>query len=521
MAAEEIELKLGLSPAGMARLSRALARETGTLPAARRLRTLYFDSSDRRLAAAGIALRLRRTDAGWVQSLKAGRAAMGGFQHSREDERPVVRPRPSPAAIADPRLAGEVAAALEGAPLRPWFETRVRRRTCLVQAEGGVVEVALDEGQIRAGAARAPLCEAEFELKGGSPEALFALAGRLVEGLDVRLALPNKAERGAALAAGAPWQVAARGSRPPAVAPGAPAGELVDRLLAGLAAAIAANLDLVMAADSPEGPHQLRIALRRLRALLWLYRPLVDRQLARDLAAGARDLGRIVAPLRDADVLAGDLLVPRAGPDLARALAAWREAVRTQARAALAAAGAGCFGVRLLGLAALGGWQRAGHRERLVTPHAAIARPALERLWRRLHRQGRAFILLSAEERHEFRKNVKKFRYAMEITEETEEAGPFLKALKQVQEDLGGLNDLDVLDRFRPDLGQARLDDELEALRESLTRGRQGRVDQLTGRACRHVAALLALPLPLPPAGTRTISAAGRRLLRAPGERSR
>lgn len=498
MRAEEQELKLGLSPAGLGRLARDLRRKGAVVPAGMRLRTIYLDSADHCLAAAGIAWRLRRTPQGWVQSLKSGRTALGGFQHSRENEAPIAGARPDPAAIADPLLRQQVRDVLAGRPLRPWFETQVRRRTVRVAAPGGLVDVALDQGEIVAGRAREPLCEAEFELVAGSPEALFDLAAGLTAGLPVRLALPNKAARGAALAAGVPLRPAPCPSRPPRAAPGAPAAEQVDRLLAAIVPAIAGNLDLVLADDSPEGPHQLRIALRRLRAMLRLYRPVIAEELANTLAATARDLGRVLAPLRDADVLAGDLLIPQADPALADALADWRVGCRAETRARLVDFGAGAFVIQLLKLAALGGWQRAGHRARLTGPHAQVAAPAIERLWKGVRRRGRALAMLSGEERHELRKGIKKLRYALEQVEESEATARFVQALKRLQEDLGALNDLDVLDGFRPNLGDPVLMAALDELKQQLPGGSTARFDQLMGRACRHFRALAALPLPLP-----------------------
>jgi inorganic triphosphatase YgiF len=498
MPAEEIELKLGLAPAALAGLGRRLARMTGQPLVARPLTSLYLDTADHALAGAGIAWRLRQTEGAWIQSLKAGRKALGGFQHSRECEAALDRPQADSAAITDPALAREVAECLAGAPLLPWFETHVVRRTARLELPGGIVEVALDRGEIRAGRRREAISEVEFELVAGSPEVLFAAARMLVGTLPAKLALPSKADRGAALAAGLPHRPAPRSSRPERPRPRSPAAGQVDRLLDGFARAVAANLDLVHASPAPEGPHQLRIALRRLRVLLTLYRPLFAADLADSLRLQARDMGRILAPLRDADVLAGELLAPRASPALAQALETWRTDTRAGVRAALVAQGAGAFAIRLLELAALGGWQRPGSRARLAAPHAEAAAPAILRLWKRLRRQGRALALLSAEERHEFRKTAKKLRYALEQVEEGAGRAAFVQALKRLQEDLGKLNDLEVLGRFHPQLGAPSLDVELEELKAQLSPDGHARFDLLMGRACRHYRALAALPLPVP-----------------------
>ncbi|MFN9103948.1 MAG: CYTH domain-containing protein, partial [Betaproteobacteria bacterium] len=79
----EIELKFQVPP-GQAT---AVARAVGTASARRvRLQAAYADTADRRLAAAGLALRLRREGRRWVQTLK-GRG--DGLMARPEHEVPV------------------------------------------------------------------------------------------------------------------------------------------------------------------------------------------------------------------------------------------------------------------------------------------------------------------------------------------------------------------------------------------------------------------------------------------------
>lgn len=54
---------------------------------------------------------------------------------------------------------------------------------------------------------------------------------------------------------------------------------------------------------APDAIHRMRIAARRLRSALTAYRPVLDRPRTDPVAAGLRDLGRHLAPARDAEVL--------------------------------------------------------------------------------------------------------------------------------------------------------------------------------------------------------------------------
>ena len=62
--------------------------------------------------------------------------------------------------------------------------------------------------------------------------------------------------------------------------------------------------------DDPEGAHQLRIGLRRLRNALRALRPLVGRGSLRAFELSARSLGRSVGMLRDAHVMISAIVAP-------------------------------------------------------------------------------------------------------------------------------------------------------------------------------------------------------------------
>ncbi|WP_448581099.1 CYTH and CHAD domain-containing protein [Thermaurantiacus sp.] len=487
----ELELKAGLAPADFAQLSRRLARTHGTSSPAM-LTTRYLDTADGRLAQAGVALRLRSMAGTHLLSVKSARTTVGGFQQAREIEVPLPGARVELATLPERALAAELAALSGSAALAPRFETRVRRKLIRIARPHGMVDVALDRGQIRAGASSEPVCEAEFELAAGSPEAIFEVAESLLARIPARLDLPSKAARGEALARHAPLLPPPLVDKPLAPARGTPAAEAFESRLAHLAPVIARTVFATLTDDAPEGPHQLRVALRRLRVALRLFRPILAPEDARALAATARTLGRLVSPLRDADVLVGDLLLPLAtseDPELAQALASWHGQTRANVRAQLRAAGATGFAIRLLRLASLGGWQRPGARARLAMPFETVLAPGLERLWKTIRHRGRRLAELDPETRHELRKDLKKLRYGTEYAGEREEAKAFLSALKRLQEDLGAINDLAVLVGFAPEL-PAEVAARFAALAERLHKRDKARADTLMGRACRHWRAL-------------------------------
>ena len=175
----ETELKIRLGEDELAQLRQlpALADLRRAEPRTETLVSVYYDTPGQALAAAGVSLRLRRVGRRWVETIKrrSGDAAEGGLFSQLEREFPAPGGR---LVLSGPDPDGALAAVREaagGAPLAPVFETRVRRMVERLAAPGGgEVELALDEGEIVAGEARAPVRELELELVSGEVGALRA-----------------------------------------------------------------------------------------------------------------------------------------------------------------------------------------------------------------------------------------------------------------------------------------------------------------------------------------------------------
>ena len=129
----EIELKLGIDPAAMSALLRhpaVVAARRGPLRRAQVVST-YFDTPDRALAAAGIALRVRRDGRRWLQTVKGPRcrAPAGRLHVRREDEWPLAGPTLDATRFAEtPWRKADWASARSGA-LAARFTTDFVRRT--------------------------------------------------------------------------------------------------------------------------------------------------------------------------------------------------------------------------------------------------------------------------------------------------------------------------------------------------------------------------------------------------------
>ncbi|MBL8350514.1 MAG: CYTH and CHAD domain-containing protein [Burkholderiaceae bacterium] len=457
----EVELKFRVPPARLPALRRAVAtRAAQVLP----LAAVYFDTPGELLAQARLALRLRREGDRWVQTLKAeGASAMQRLEHNAE--LPVggaARRRPTlELSRHDGSAAGqvlrEVLTAARDEPLLERYATEVQRTRRVLQAGDARIELALDEGQIRAGRHRLPICEVEFELLQGTPQALLAVAAQWAERFGLVLDVRSKSERGHALAAGRLASPPAK-ARPLRLGAGDRPAEARAAMLAhALGQALANASQIADGPSEPEHLHQLRVGLRRMRSLLRVYGGLsspLEPTLAPELAALFDQLGAA----RDLDAMAEWLW-----PLLRAADAPWLPGPDEVARLAEVAGGAAPVDVtallrspatQRLWLSALAACQSAPDEPAVAAPplRELLSGP-LQQLMRQVRKDAGRFATLEDERRHRLRRRIKRLRYAAEAAAPLWPAKPVartLRALAAAQEPLGAYNDTVVaIEHFR------------------------------------------------------------------------
>ena len=453
----EIELKLLLDPRQerMLRSGAAVKRAAAGRAKTRDLHSTYFDTADGALRRAGIALRLRRDGAKWIQTVKkSSKAIAQGLSTPVEVECALPGPELDLGLIADDDLRDEVIGLAEPG-LEPTVETAFRRTTRILRHDGGTVELAIDVGEVRADGTSAPLTEAELEVKDGPERVLFALARDIFTQGPVRFSNRSKAARAGALLDGGRAVEPAKAvkARPVRLDRDMTVEDAAVAVLSEIQDQVACNVVAAVETDAPEAPHQLRIGLRRLRSVLGAFRPAIGCAEADRLNGLARELGATVGALRDLDVLADDILGPAAGATpgepgfagLAEKVAERRDATRRQVRDTLAGADVAAFVLDLAGFVATRGWQpgEAGEAA-LERPVRKLAKDALDTRWKALKRRAKGIKGLSLEERHDMRKEIKKLRYVAEVVESlfpTARVERFRAALKSLQDDFGALND--------------------------------------------------------------------------------
>lgn len=467
----EVEIKLQLESRRRAALLRAPALRRAR-PERLALLALYFDTPDGDLARHEMALRLRREEGRWMQTLKAGRGGAGGLHARGEWEFATEGPVLDLARFHDTPLADLAHASHLHETLVEAFRVDVRRTRWTIGRGASRVEVVLDQGEVRREADRTPILEVEIESKGSDPHALFDLAQRLVEHVPMRPSPVTKARRGhrllhhERLAPVHARHAALDASASPAAAARATVAEALQQLQA--------NEEGVLETADPEFVHQFRVALRRLRSALRSHRRALEPGFEESVTPELRWITGVAGEARDMDVFADTTLPAMAGTDSffdrkppaekrvcprytgEGAFVARLERRRARAHVKLRASlRSSRYGLLLL---ALSRWLHAPprHAPRQHTNLRKFAAKAISRQYREVIGAGRDVASLDAEGRHQLRIAAKKLRYAVEGFASlwpNKKVDPFLEVLSTLQDDLGRANDAAVAARLLEALG--------------------------------------------------------------------
>jgi inorganic triphosphatase YgiF len=453
IAQPQIELKLLASPAAIERLRGApvIVRHARNRGVVRRLDTVYYDTPDRAFSRQRSALRVRRNGTRYVQTLKLAGADQSPFVRQKW-ETPVDTPTPDLT-----RLPTEISATLGDLAedgLAAVFTTRFRRHVQRLAFDGAEVEIAFDEGTVEAGEHRQPLIEIELELKFGDSSALYDVGMQLLEVAPLRLGTLSKADRGYALAFDAVPQVTK--AETSAINPKHSVDDVIAMVMSAGQQHLLANQAILEYGREPEGVHQTRVALRRLRTACSLLRKEVPSPAFQAFGGEAKWLMHMLGPARDWDVFATTTLARLETAcacdvdfdGLRRAAEPHRIASYGRLREALMDPRYTRFQLSLRRWIERRSWRMEVPSEALETltePASALAVRVLERLHRKALKKGARFGRLQPEARHDLRVTLKKLRYATEfflpVFGGQAAAKRYVARLSKLQDALGHAND--------------------------------------------------------------------------------
>jgi len=445
-----VTFEFDMEPQDLSRLLRAppvLARREGRVRTSA-LRTVWHDTATGELAAAGLSLSESMSEPVGHWRLERLRPNGAGDWHP-------ATPAPVLGEAADPRgLAMHRGRPVQG-PLVPVAAFSGRQR---MAALAGPATLTILEGTLRGVASDRPACRL---LLCGTPADMAVLADELSPLF--ALSVPRAGLAAEAMSVASGMAPVPRRTGTPRVPPGATVDEALGIVLSHLADVILYWRHLAPAGDTPEPVHQMRVAVRRMRSAISVFRraagPVLD-------APGAqlRTLAGVLGAARDWDVFlqntgaavaqafAGDRRIERL---LAAAERKRREAYASL-RTALASSDFRRFSMSLALLPSLRPWAAdPSGTEMLSQPARSYAARALCRRLKHVTSPGDSLATLPADTLHEVRKQAKRLRYTAEFFAPLFADKPtrrFLDRLEQLQEALGAMNDASVARRLMAQL---------------------------------------------------------------------
>jgi triphosphatase len=465
---KEIEIKLEVAPANLAELKKIPFLRTIKPPKGGTQVSVYFDTNSQKLRKKGLMLRVRREGRHYTQTIKAT-AHAGNFERD-EWEAEIGGNEPDLNEASGTALEPLLTKKLRRG-LKPVFETRVRRTVYPLIDNAHAIALTVDHGTIDTGTRSQSLCEIELELKRGRVADLFDVARELTQKLPARLAVKSKSERGYALIDGE-QELPVK-----AAAIDLPAGVSAREAFKTIALACLKQVidnEPALLRGNPEGVHQMRVGLRRLRAAVSLFKALLHDPHTAAIKNELKWLGGELGPARELEVLVNRVVTPmkrqrrrwRGMPSLSHEFAERRDVALSRAQSALQSARFRALTLEVAGWLETGLWTNphddlARHRGDL--PIEKFAFEQLARRWRKVRKKGRMLARLDARRRHRLRIQTKKLRYAAEFfaalfttKRALKRRKQFLAALERLQDGLGDLNDIAVHQKSIAAMGARR-----------------------------------------------------------------
>lgn len=470
----ETELKLYIAPEDTDKFVQHPLLQSVSKKASQHLHSTYFDTPEYTLLQQGVGLRVRRIGDRRVQTIKTAGKGLGGLHQRQEWETDITGDMPDYNKFPEEALPDWCADQKNLSKINALFTTEFMRTTWQLLSDGNEVEVALDQGEIKTSTARHTLNEVELELKSGTPDHLYQIALILHDALPLRIENKSKAALGYALYKPEQLQLYKAGAVD--LNSEMTAEQAFIHILWHCVRHLQANEEMVLHGSDIEGVHQMRVALRRLRSCLSLYKPLIPKKTYANLREDIKWITGVLGVARDWDVftlslqeihsqnnnsslsapLQEDLekLQKQVAELQARAYVNVRDALRSPRY------------TRLLLL--LGQWliQQSWRQQlktkvlhRLDSPVSEFANQILESHYQHVCQQGTHLTQLNPEQLHRLRISIKKMAYGTRFFTALyphELVRPYAKNLSHLQDKLGIINDGNVASDL---LNQAGLDE--------------------------------------------------------------
>lgn len=306
--AENISLKLTINERDIPRLLRHRFFREAPTPKRETLVSIYYDTRSLRLQTHGVSLRLRKQHSGWLQTVKY-HDTTNDFDAPPGTWNANYFNRFDFSSIDDSALRDWLSRDKILNQIAPIFESNLRRTGWQIKPATDVaLQVTLDRGSLVSSGRRAPFADLVIQLIEGSVGDLYSLAMQFADRVALAPMLHSKTERGCRLflnttttpARADDFSVSAETM--PLIAFRQIALNCLQHMQRNQAGAATTN--------DPEYIHQMRVATRRLRASVQLFKPLLPPSFADDIVAPLRELMHALGRVRDLDIVMTEIIGP-------------------------------------------------------------------------------------------------------------------------------------------------------------------------------------------------------------------
>jgi inorganic triphosphatase YgiF len=417
---------------------------------------IYLDTFDWRLFRRGLALRLRRAYGKSFYTLKNLGKITDGKAERREIEAEVKQHVRDPAALISEDILREIADIIYPRRLMAQLALQTEREPCnILSANGAEIEIVFDSTGFQALGFNQPhranrLFEIEIELKKGAPASLESIATNIGKAFNLPQSPKSKLEAA----------IERLGIRFPAKNP--PAALVINgddrfdvaaqKILSFQLSRLQQNIPGAVADIDTEFVHQARVATRRMRTMIRLFRGAIPERSTIYFAGELFWLASLFGAVRDLDVFMLNLpkflaeieLAPqKVSGILLRQIQEERRSLLADLKAGLTSARFRIFSLRLSTFA---------KQKPAVNPLAPLALTTVDKIAHEIisarleEVMKRGSILLrrpKLKNYHKLRIEFKKLRYASEFFNSafSDRLSPFIVEVVKIQDCLGELQD--------------------------------------------------------------------------------
>ena len=461
---KRLSLKFLIHERDHARLLRhPLLRDTGP-SRQEQVVSIHYDTRTLQLQARAIELTLRRHSSSWLQSVEQRESATASEVSANQWSVPYFNHFDF-SAIEDAKLRDWLGQAKIIARIAPIFESTIRRTSWRVSVASGVtIDASFGRGTLVSSGRRELVADFELALVEGLGADLYAFAMQLAARVPLTPQLLTIGERGCRLFLNKS-ATPAKGDSFTFPSNALPL-QIFQQIALSCLHHMQGNQLGAATSSNPEYIHQMRVATRRLRAAIQIFKPLIPPPVVEQMTGPLRDLMQTLGRVRDLDVVAGEIVDPVTNemPDepsvvaLSAALTERRYQARGEVSQLLQTPEFGHLQLRtealLDGLSLDTSSRESSNQVQVSDEHgmsrlklAEFAQRRLRSRLKRLHESASRARVDDPASLHRTRICIKRLRYALEFFSpmmQKKASAKTLKTLAGAQEKLGQLNDIAV-----------------------------------------------------------------------------